>query len=210
MDCSNITNKLTLQTSKLNKKTLNLEKKTSKLDKKTSLLNKKICQNQIINNGKNIIKYVDSRAFFSGDEKKTLKIEVDLPTTFNKKEFPGRVYMINFEFNIYYAILGENFEKEHDIEDSKISKFCQQFVLDTTWRYMIEPYDIKAPVICKNIPELFNLMYKEYIDEKNDKLIYEFFLEPNRYLVIDNELKLSSVFPSQQSSDGVKINYSLN
>ena len=197
MNCSNITNKLFFETSKLKTKTDKLEKK--------------ICQNQIINitNKKNIINYIDSHAYFSGDEKRTLKIEVDLPTKFDKKKFTGRVYMINLEFNIYYAILGENFEKEHDIEDSKIFKFCQQFILDTTWKYMIEPYDVNSPTICKTIPELFNLTYKEYIDETNDKLIYEFFLEPNRYFVIDNELRLSSIFPKQQNSDGLKIIYTL-
>jgi len=114
--------------------------------------------------------------------------------------------MKNLEFNLFYAKIGQNSDKESDIEHSKIIKFTQQFVFDTTWKYRIEPYNVKAPLKTKVIPELFSL---KYIDEKQNKIIYEFHLDSNRYIVVDNILTLSAVYPMQQSADNLKIIYSL-
>lgn len=166
-------------------------------------------QNCYITNGKNTINYLDNKAFSTKNAKKIMKIEVDLPSYYDPELYKGRVYMINLEFNIFYAKIGQNSDKESDIEDSKITKFTQQFVFDSTWKYRIEPYDVKAPLKTKVIPELFSLKYKEYIDEKQNKIIYEFYLDSNRYIVVDNILKLSSIYPMQQSADNLKIIYSL-
>jgi len=169
----------------------------------------KYSQNCYITNGKNIINYLDNKAFSTKDSKRTMKVEVYLPSYFDPQEYKGRVYMINLEFNIFYAKIGVNPDKQSDIEDSRITKFTQQFVFDTTWKYRIEPYDVKAPVIIKVIPELFFLEYKEYIDEKQNKLIYEFYLDSKKYIVIDNVLTLTSIYPLQQAADNLKIIYSL-
>jgi len=169
----------------------------------------KLSQNCTITNGKNIINYHNNQAYSTKNSKKTLKIEIDLPTQYDRNKYAGRVYMLNLEFNIFLAKIGKNYEKEHDIIDSRIYKFTQQFVHDTTWKYSLEPYNVNSPTITKKIPELFCLTYKEFIDEKNNRLIYEFYLDANRYIIVDNFIKLTSVYPPQQNADNLKIFYSL-
>ena len=169
----------------------------------------KYSQNCFITNGKNIINYSDNKAFSSKNSKKIMRIEIDLPTTYDKDKYAGRVYMIDLEFNIFLAKIGINYEEDSNIEDSRITKFNQQFIFDTTWKYPIEPYNPNSLTITKTIPDLFCLKYKEILDEINNKLIYDFYLDEKRYIVVDNFLRLTSVYPQQQNVDNLKIIYSL-
>jgi len=64
-------------------------------------------------------------------------------------------------------------------------------------------------IITKTIPELFNIEYKEYIDETANQLINEFYLDPQWYFIIENQIQLSSIYPSQQRPDNLSITYQL-
>ena len=161
----------------------------------------------IITTNKTVIKYIESHSYYSIGVPHTITVEVNLPTDFDATLYTGRVYMIKLEFNIFYAELGADPIKEHDIINPQITdNFTRQFITDTTWKFRIEPYDLFPIPI--PVPGITGLMYKEFIDEVKNKLVYEFHLAKDTYFIIDNVLRLSSVYPSQQQPDNLKILYS--
>ena len=175
-------------------------------------------QNTIITDGRNVIQFIDSAAIYTTPEKRTVRVEVDLPTLFDSNLYVGRVYTIDLEFIVFLANLDkvsdlpetvENAEKNHDIVDSKIVNFNRSFVFDNSWKYPIEPYDINAPKKEIILPDLFNVQYSEYIDEVNDLLIYEFDLNESQYFIIENTLRLTSIYPKQQDTENLRISYDL-
>lgn len=78
------------------------------------------------------------------------------------------------------------------------------FTYDTTYR--IESYNIQSTT--KTIPELYNLEYKEYIDEYNNQLIYEYDLkEKDIYVIFQNKVELYSIYPNVQLPNDLNIEY---
>lgn len=188
-----------------------LYKFTLNINKRLIELTQKVNANPMITNNKNLITYVKNLSIEVDEVNKKLQVIIQLPSFYDKDKYVGRVYIVDIEFILYYAKIDKNASKNEDnIIDSKIYKFFNQFIFDSTWKSKIKPYDIKSPTIIKNIPEIYNLEYTEFIDKINNKIIYEYNLkEKNIYIVFENKIEFFSVYPNMQLPENLNIEYKL-